>query len=232
VLRIGYSYLYSRAAGYPPDWFTENLRDYMENFLPAYAARYLHANVVIESAPYAAILKPPNNDYNWIPYLNSIRGQVTQGYDSFVAIVDAPFDVVHEECGCAGENFYSTKPNFAWTSVRNWNQVERLGQEYRGTFIQDKWYAESMGAPDNVGIRALEVAGHETIHFILLKQGGVSLSSQIDGGPLTGTVFLDEGLVPVAKPTPLGVSPPNWRYPAQRIVGSLPYQAPMGGYSL
>ncbi|MDH2901818.1 MAG: hypothetical protein PXY39_12690 [archaeon] len=40
MLYVGYSYLYSRSSGFPPGWFLENMKDYLESFLPAYVSRY------------------------------------------------------------------------------------------------------------------------------------------------------------------------------------------------
>jgi hypothetical protein len=225
--RIGYSYLYSRSSGDPPSWFVENMQDYMERFLPSYVSKYLHTDIVVEPASYASVLA--NQPKNWIEYLISIRNQVTWGYDSFVAMIDSPYEAVNPNCLCAGENYFLADPNFAWTSVRNWNLVTRLARENRASsYLQEKRFAEMAGNNSDPGIDCLATAGHELLHFVLLSVGGVNLSEQIDGGALAGMCFLDYNLNAVVSPNLQASS--NFRYVVQRISQSLPCQSPLGAY--
>jgi hypothetical protein len=223
--RIGYSYLYSRSSGEPPTWFSENIQEYMESFLPAYVSKYLNTDIVVEAATFASVLESRPN--NWIDYLISIRDQVTWGYDSFVAMIDSPYEVVNPGCLCAGENYFLADPNFAWTSVRNWNLVTELASENKASYLGDERYVEMAGCAYDPGINCLATAGHELLHFVLLSKGGVNLSEQIDGGKLAGMCFLDYALNPVAIPN---LNSPNFRYVAQRISQVLPCQSPLGAY--
>lgn len=223
--RIGYSYLYSRSSGEPPTWFSENIRDYMEIFLPAYVSKYLNTDIVVEPATFASVLESRPND--WIDYLISIRDQVTWGYDSFVAMIDSPYEVVNPDCLCAGENYFLADPNFAWTSVRNWNLVSELASENKSSYLGDERYAEMAGCASNPGINCLATAGHELLHFVLLSKSGVNLSEQIDGGKLAGMCYLDYALNPVPIPN---LKTPNFQYVAQRVSQSLPCQSPLGAY--
>jgi hypothetical protein len=223
--RIGYSYLYSKGSGDPPSWFTDNMQDYMERFLPSYVSKYLHVDILVEPASYASVLV--NQPTNWIDYLASIRDQVTWGYDSFVVLVDSPYEVISPECLCAGQNYYLADPNFAWTSVRNWNLVKQVARENGGSYLRDERFAEMAGNKSDPGIDCLATAGHELLHFVLLSIGGANLSEQIDGGALAGMSFLDYALNPVSCPNLLF---PNFRYVAQRISPSLPCQSPLGAY--
>ena len=223
--RIGYSYLYARASGDPPSWFSENMQDYMESFLPAYVSKYLNADIVVEPAAFASVLD--NQPKNWIDYLISIRDQVTWGYDSFVVMLDSPYEVVNPDCLCAGENYFLADPNFAWTSVRNWNLVKQLARENRASYLEDERFAEMVGSIEDPGIDSLATAAHELLHFVLLSVGGVNLSEQIDGGKLAGMCFLDYALNPVPIPN---LKAPNFRYVVQRISPSLPCQEVLGAY--
>jgi hypothetical protein len=223
--RIGYSYLYSRSSGEPPSWFSENIQEYMESFLPAYVSKYLNTDIVVEPATFASVLESRPN--NWIDYLISVRDQVTWGYDSFVAMIDSPYEVVNPGCLCAGENYFLADPNFAWTSVRNWNLVTELASENKPSYLGDERYAEMAGCAYDPGINCLATAGHELLHFVLLSKGGVNLSEQIDGGKLAGMCFLDYALNPVAIPN---LNSPNFRYVAQRISQVQPCQSPLGAY--
>ncbi len=223
--RIGYSYLYSRSSGAPPTWFSENIQDYMESFLPAYVSKYLNTDIVVEATTFASVLESRPN--NWIDYLISIRDQVTWGYDSFVAMIDSPYEVVNPGCLCAGENYFLADPNFAWTSVRNWNLVSELARENKSSYLGDERYSEMAGCAYDPGINCLATAGHELLHFVLLSKGGVNLSEQIDGGKLAGMCFLDYALNPVPVPN---LKAPNFQYVAQRISQVLPCQSPLGAY--
>jgi hypothetical protein len=224
--RIGYSYLYSRASGVPPSWFSENIEEYMESFLPQYVSKYLNTDIVVEPATFASVLE--NRPGNWIDYLISIRDQVTWGYDSFVVMIDSPYEVVSPRCLCAGENYFLADPNFAWTSVRNWNLVSELASENKSSYLRDERFAEMVGCPSDPGINCLATAGHELLHFVLLSLGGVNLSEQIDGGVLAGMCFLDYNLNAVVSPNLQPSS--NFRYVVQRISQSLPCQSPLGAY--
>jgi hypothetical protein len=223
--RIGYSYLYSRASGVPPAWFSENIQDYMEGFLPAYVSRYLNTDIVVEAATFASVLE--SKPKNWIDYLISIRDQVTWGYDSFVVLIDSPYEVINPECLCAGENYFLADPNFAWTSVRNWNLVKELARDNKASYLHDERFVQMVGCDSNPGIDCLATAGHELLHFVLLSIGGVDLSGQIDGGSLAGMAFLDYSLNPVQTPN---LQAPNFRYVVQRVSRSLPCQSALGAY--
>jgi hypothetical protein len=223
--RIGYSYLYSRSSGEPPAWFSENLQDYMEHFLPSYVSKYLNTDILVEPATFASVLE--TNPKNWIDYLISIRDQVTWGYDSFVAMIDSPYEQINPNCLCAGENYFRADPNFAWTSVRNWNLVRALAKENSDSYLRDERFTQMMGYPSDPGIDCLATAGHELLHFVLLSIGGVNLSEQIDGGNLAGMSFLDYSMNAVPNPNLLL---PNFRYVVQRISQSLPCQSPLGAY--
>ena len=223
--RIGYSYLYSRISGEPPSWFSENIQDYMERFLPSYVSKYLNADIVIEPATFASVLE--SRPKNWIEYLISIRDQVTWGYDSFVVMIDSPYEVANPGCLCAGQNYFLADPNFAWTSVRNWNLVKHLAEENRASYLGDERFTEMVGSINDPGINCLATAGHELLHFVLLSIGGVNLSEQIDGGSLAGMSFLDYALSPVPLPN---LKVPNFRYVAQRISQSLPCQEALGAH--
>jgi hypothetical protein len=223
--RIGYSYLYSRASGVPPSWFSENIQDYMEGFLPAYVSKYLNTDTVVEAATFASVLE--SKPKNWIDYLISIRDQVTWGYDSFVVMIDSPYEVINPECLCAGENYFLADPNFAWTSVRNWNLVKELAEDNKASYLHDERFAQMVGCGSNPGIDCLATAGHELLHFVLLSIGGVNLSEQIDGGNLSGMSFLDYSSNPVPSPN---LQSANFRYIVQRISMKLPCQSNLGGY--
>lgn len=201
------------------------MTDYMENFIPAYVSKYLNCDVVVEPASYASVLaRKPSS---WLDYLISIRDQVTYGYDSFVVMVDSPYRVISPSCLCAGENYFLMDPNFAWTSVRNWNLVQKLSEQSRGTFICDTRFAEMVGSFADPGINSLATAGHELLHFVLLQLGGPKLSEQIDGGKLAGMSFLDYALNAVPKPN---LFAPNFRYVVQRVATNLPCQIGLGAY--
>jgi hypothetical protein len=223
--RIGYSYLYSRASGFPPAWFSDNIQDYMESFLPSYVSKYLNTDILVEGATFASVLE--SKPKNWIDYLISIRDQVTWGYDSFVVMIDSPYEVINPECLCAGENYFLADPNFAWTSVRNWNLVKELARDNKASYLHDERLAQMVGRHSNPGIDCLATAGHELLHFVLLSKGGVNLSEQIDGGRLAGMCYLDYALNPVTIPN---LKAPNFRYVAQRISQVLPCQSPLGAY--
>lgn len=216
--------------GYAPDWFVQGLREYFENFIPAYALRYLHQDVVIEPAGLATDVFVPKE--SWLDYLMNARTQTTTGFDSLILITDAPFRAISHG-NIAGTNYYLAKPNFAWTSVRNWAEVDRLIEEssefYQGMppYIRRR-YALMYGDPQDPGIRALTVAGHEIAHYLLLKKGGPELSAQIDGGYLSGITFLDEALNEVKNPE---MNPPNWTWSAQRICSCLSCKSNLGAYS-
>lgn len=197
----------------------------MESFLPAYVSKYLNTDIVVEAATFASILECRPS--NWIDYLISIRDQVTWGYDSFVVMIDSPYEVVNPGCLCAGENYFLADPNFAWTSVRNWNLVEQLSRENYASFLGDKRFSEMAGCPKDPGINCLATAGHELLHFVLLSKSGVNLSQQIDGGKLAGMCYLDYALNPVPVPN---LRAPNFQYVVQRVSLSLPCQSPLGGY--
>jgi hypothetical protein len=223
--RIGYSYLYSRSSGEPPAWFSENIQEYMENFLPAYVSKYLNADIVVEGATFASVIE--SRPSNWMDYLISIRDQVTWGYDSFVAMIDSPYEVVNPGCLCAGENYFLADPNFAWTSVRNWNLVSELARQNKSSYLGDKWFAEMAGCSSDPGINCLATAGHELLHFVLLSEGGVNLSEKIDGGNLAGMTFLDYSLNPVQVPN---IRAPNFHYVVQRVRTDMPCQINLGAY--
>jgi hypothetical protein len=222
---IGYSYLYSRSSGEPPSWFSENMQDYMENFLPSYVSKYLNADIVVEPATFASVLE--SQPKNWIEYLISIRDQVTWGYDSFVVMIDSPYEQINPNCLCAGENYFLADPNFAWTSVINWNLARELATRNKATYLRDERYTQMVGSPRDPGIDCLATAGHELLHFVLLSAGGINLSEQIDGGNLAGMSFLDYGLNAVPNPN---FRAPNFRYVVQRVSQSLPCQSPLGAY--
>jgi hypothetical protein len=223
--RTGYSYLYSRDSGVPPAWFSENIQDYMEGFLPSYVSKYLNTDVVVEAATFASVLE--SKPKNWIEYLISIRDQVTWGYDSFVVMIDSPYEVINPDCLCAGENYFHADPNFAWTSVRNWNLVKELARDNKASYLHDERFAQMVGCDSNPGIDCLATAGHELLHFVLLSIGDVNLSGQIDGGNLAGMTFLDYSLNPVQIPN---LQAPNFRYVVQRVSRSLPCQSALGAY--
>jgi hypothetical protein len=223
--RIGYSYLYSRSSGEPPAWFSDNIQDYMENFLPAYVSKYLNTDIVVEAATFAGVLE--NRPSIWMDYLISIRDQVTWGYDSFVAMIDSPYEVVNPGCLCAGENYFLADPNFGWTSVRNWNLVSELARGAKSSYLGDERFTEMAGCASDSGINCLATAGHELLHFVLLSIGGVDLSEEIDGGSLSGMCFLDYSLNAVPS---LNLRTPNFRYVVQRINRSLPCQEALGAY--
>jgi hypothetical protein len=223
--RIGYSYLYSRSNGEPPEWFSENIQEYMESFLPAYVSKYLNLDIVVEPATFASILEA--RPKNWIDYLISIRDQVTWGYDSFVAMIDSPYEVVNPGCLCAGENYFLADPNFAWTSVRNWNLVSELASQNKSSYLREERFAQMVGLASDPGINCLATAGHELLHFVLLSKGGVALSEQIDGGKLAGMCYVDYGLNPVQIPN---LKAPNFRYVVQRVNTKLPCQINLGAY--
>lgn len=221
---LGYSYLY-RARTPPPDWFHAYLKDYFEDFLPRYVARYLNTDIVVEEAPWA--VPSPHGD-SWVAYFERLRDQVTWGLDSMLVITDLHFNEVLPFEGIAGEDFYQVRPNWGWTSVRDWDQLAELPGLHPGIpYLTDRWYAMMLGVAPNYGINALGTAGHEMMHYVLLQQGGAQLSGQIDGGELSGMVLLDEGLNPVAIPR---FDPPNFKWSAQRITTSLPCHVPMGAY--
>ena len=227
-MRIGYAYLHA-ADGPAPDWFVQEMRDYLERFLPSYASRYLNADVVIE--PTGPVADTYVSSGDWLEYFGRARTESTWGYDSMIVMTDAPYRRIIPGENIAGTNYYLAKPNFAWASVRNWDEVDALSES---PFYQEmpQWerrrYALMYGDPANPGIRALAVAGHEISHYILLRQGGPLLSAQIDGGDLSGLAFLDVALNEVARPE---FAPPNWTYAAQRICTSLTCESSLGAYS-
>lgn len=224
---VGYSFLHT-IPGPAPDWFVQDLKDYFERFMPAYASRYLNQDLTVE--PAGPVADRAVGEEGFLEYFVRARAESTWGYDSLVIMTDAPFRRVSGD-NVAGTNYYLAKPNFAWTSVRNWEEVDALS---RDPFYQTmpsherRRYALMYGLPANPGIRGLAVAGHELSHYLLLRKGGPGLSSQIDGGRLSGMAFLDDSLNEVHAPR---LSPPNWRYAAQRVCGGLRCQSPLGAYS-
>lgn len=194
--------------------------------LESYIEKYLHVSVNIVPAEFAAATKfsQPN-----LEYLNYLRNQVATSFDSYLAMVDAKFSVVDPSCEfCNGENFFTVKPNFAVASVRNYKEVEAISSKSTG-LLRDRWYAEMMGIPTSPGpgISALAVGGHELLHFILLKEGGASLSLEIDGGPLSGLTLLDYNLNAISVPN---YQNPNFRWAVQRVSLSQPALLAMGAY--
>lgn len=109
-------------------------------------------------------------------------------------MVDSLYEVISPDCLCAGENYYLASPNFAWTSVKNWNLVKQLARNSMGSYLQDTRFVEMIGSIENPGIDCLATAGHELLHFVLLSIGGVNLSEQIDGVLRNNRVSL--GLTP------------------------------------
>jgi hypothetical protein len=229
MLYVGWSYLYSRDSGFPPAWFLENMKDYLESFLPAYVSRYAGMALVVEGAP-SYSKRAPDSTEPLLPYLQQIKDEVSGGYDAFLAMVDKPFSKVDPECfDCAGENFYLDRPNFAVAAVWDWNKVEEAASSApRDSYLKVRYYAQMLGRPTNMGINALAVAGHEMMHFALLKKGGASLAAKIDGaGTLAGMSYFDYGGNPVTEPN---FRAPNFRYGAQRISEELPCQSALGAY--
>lgn len=227
-MRVGYSYLHV-LPGPVPDWFGQQMKAYLEGFLPAYYSRYLNADVTLEPAP--AVTDDYVKSGEWLNYFVDARRQATWGYDSMIIMTDAPYTRIIPGERIAGTNYYLARPNFAWASVRNWQEVEALA---RTPFYQKMpqeeavRYAFMYGRPDDAGIRALTVAGHEITHYVLLTQGGPKLSAQIDGGRLSGLALLDTSLNQVQAPA---FDPPNWTWAAQRVCGCLTCDSGMGAYS-
>jgi hypothetical protein len=225
-LRIAYSYYYARASSPPPGWFSDYMREYLEDFLPAYYSKYLHADVSVSPAAFAASL--PQRQPDWVHYFRALRDQVTWGEDMMMVITDLPAQVVNPACSCAGENFFLAKPNWGWCEMRSWEEVSDIRKQYPETaYAYDDWLAMQLGAPSDVGIKALAVVGHEITHYVLLRQGGPDESLRIDGGDLSGLTFMDRGLNPVSK---VNYIPPNFHYAVQRVTPELPCVSPIGAY--
>ena len=224
-MRVGYTYLYAAGGGEPPSWFLEEMRQYLEQTLPAYYQKQLNASVTIEpAAPVSALAGP------WDDRLLETWAMAAPGYDSLIVMTDAPYTVVDPDCGCAGLNLYQVEPNFAWASVMNWRVAEALAQDgiySRLPALEARRYALMYGSERDPGIRALAVAGHEITHYVLLENYGPNVSSSIDGGALSGLVFMDYADNPVARPR---FDPPNWAYVTQRVRTGLPFQSNMGAY--
>src|SRR5579885_3354104 len=94
----------------------------------------------------------------------------------------------------------------------------------RAYYNNDRFKAMQPGLPNNRGINSLATVGHEMTHAVLLKMYGISRSEEIDGGALSGIVYLDDALLPV--------SYSRMKYAMQRITDSLPYSANLGAYSM
>jgi hypothetical protein len=222
-MRVGYTYLHTAKSG-PPDWFLQEMDDYLGNFLPAYYQNYLHASVSIEPSPPVIGLQG-----RWDDYLLETWQGAAPGFDSLIVMTDAPFHAVDPDCGCAGLNLYQVRPNFAWASVMNWDAVDEVAARDYSTLpaLDARRYAFMYGRPANPGIRGLAVAGHEITHYVLLEAYGMGVSSSIDGGALSGLTFFDHAINPVQMP---GFEPPNWPWVAQRVTTRLPFQSDMGAY--
>jgi len=201
------------------------MNDYFGNLLPAYFQKHLHASVTIEPAAPVAGLSGP-----WDDKLLETWELAAPGYDSLIVMTDAPFNAVDSGCGCAGLNLYQVRPNFAWASVMNWRGAEEVASlpPYASLpRVEARRYALMYGRPDNPGIMALAVGGHEITHYVLLDNYDEAVSSSIDGGELSGLVFMDYADNPVSSPR---LNPPNWSFVVQRVTTSLPFQSNMGAY--
>jgi hypothetical protein len=218
-LRFAYSFLY-RSRGYPPDWYLDNMKAYIEGMLPQYVSKYLPGtSLYIGEADYAYL--PEVTPWDWRSYFERVRNQVTWGQDAFFVISDLPYQEVSGG-GTAGEDYYLAHPNWGWISIADWDSVQRIADMY---YNADRWKAMQLGLPWNTGINSLATVGHEMMHAVLLKRFNAAISSQIDGGELSGIVFLDDALNPVSNCS-------NMVYAVQRIASNLPYNSNLGAYRL
>lgn len=202
------------------------MAEYMQNFLPTYMQKYLHRTVTVDYAGFAtAVPRMP-----WVDWIREdLRSQLTWGYDSMIIILDTPYKEVSRDAMVAGENYYRLDPNLGWTTLYNWSDMEKVMAIYpESHWLRQPWYAMMIGDPSQPGVNGLGTVGHEILHYPLLEMGGPDLSSQIDGGSLSGAVLLDEGLNPVSNPE---FTPPNWKYFVQRVCSGQPCHMPMGGYN-
>ena len=220
--------MFSHAQPPPADWFMRNMTEYLEEMLPNYWGRYLNFPVTVEPAPYATVTpKEPGTD--WLDYFESLRDQVTHGYDAFFSITDLPYARVTPEAMTAGEDFYWMHPNWGWTSMANWDQVTAFRAKHTEIpyMLAEPWYAQMLGVAPNVGINALAVAGHEMTHAVLIEARGWDASKSIDGGALSGLTLLDTALNSVdasINDTDL------YMYAVQRVTTELPCRSNMGAY--
>jgi hypothetical protein len=204
------------------------MSDYLETFLPAYYNRYLNFPVTIEPAPYASV-PPKDPGEDWLSYFESLRDQVTWGYDAFFTVTDLPYSQVTPEAFTAGEDFYWMHPNWGWTSAANWDHIDALRAAHPELAYMraDRWYTQMIGVAPNVGINALAVVGHEITHAVLLASLGWDASAAIDGGYLSGLALLDEGLSDVSASIE---DTGSYRYVVQRVTEGLTCRSNMGAY--
>ena len=209
---IAYSYFYTVNSPMP-SWYREIMKDYFEWKTPEYFRRYLNANVVIYPARYAIISRAlPENDL--LDYFLGINKQINAGNDSVIMMTDIPN--IDELCPpCIGENFYREQPNVAWASVMNWEQVDQIAH---GNIRLRKQIA--IRGVD--GVRGFVTAQHEITHYVLLNEGGEELSRKIDGGILSGLVYMNDELIPDVR----------GEYAFQRVRPDMPYHSRMGAYHI
>lgn len=205
---IAYSYLYARARTPPEPWYEELMKTYFEEMVPKYFMNTLGTDITVYPAPYAVL---PNKEEDMLDYfMNRIRPQLISGNDSVVIMTDILN--LNQYCPrCAGENFYLERPNVAWASVYNWEDVRMYPNLWPEMVAQ-------LGRGD--GIYGFVTAQHEMTHYVLLELGGVELSRQIDGGRLSGLVFVNDNLTP----------DPRGRWVFQRVRVDQPFHSKMGAY--
>ena len=227
--RIGYSFFVTQTQSPVPDWFANNMTDYLERFYPAYISRYLDFDITVESAP-EVVLPGKKDSQTWLQYMGELHALGTWGYDAFFTVTDVPHGQMGADAFTAGETFWKMDPIWIWCSMNSWDDLEtmRLAAP-SNSYMQDRWYAQMLGRKPNVGIDSLVVMGHEISHCVLLWLYGLDASASIDGGSRTGLVLLDQDLNPAPEGTTLDDTS-FYRYAVQRVKEELPYQSNMGAY--
>src|SRR5579875_1782122 len=85
-MKFAYSFLYADSS-YPPDWYLDYMKEYIENAFPSYVMQYLPGSyLTVEPADYAYL--PEVTPWDWRSYFERVRMQATWGQDAFFVISD------------------------------------------------------------------------------------------------------------------------------------------------
>src|SRR5579875_1984300 len=182
-MKFAYSFLYADSS-YPPDWYLDYMKEHIENAFPSYMQYLPGSYLTVEPADYAYL--PEVTPWDWRSYFERVRKQATWGQDAFFVISDVPYQQISGG-STAGEDYYLAHPNWAWVGIAGWRQVDYIARAYKN---KNRFKAMQLGLPNNRGINSLATVGHEMTHAVLLKMYGISRSEEIDGGALSGIVYL------------------------------------------